>query len=238
MEGVSLITPSGGRPFAFSLCHLYVKRMAEFFGGKIQWIVVDDCSPIEIDKLESENINIQRVFPKPIWLSEQNTLARNLLEAIPFIKHEKILIIENDDWYSSTYLQNMVEALDSFEVVGEIPSHYYHIPGKRFRNMENVFHASLCQTSMRSNVLPLFQTICETGSSFIDVRFWKECVNRQLSNSMMRTRNCIGTKGLPGRPGIGAGHRLSHGADWRPDPDLHVLRSWIDDDVQFYYPTR
>jgi len=238
MNGVSVITPSGGRPFAFSLCHLYVKRMADLHDGEIQWIVVDDCNPIEVERLESDSIEINRVFPRPLWQAEHNTLARNLLAAIPLIKHPKIIIIENDDWYSPVYLKQMIESLEVAEVVGEVPSYYYHIPGKRYRNMDNVFHASLCQTALRATALPILQTICETGASFIDVRFWKECLNRKLSNVMLRTRNCIGTKGLPGRPGIGAGHRLSHGANWRPDPDLNVLRSWIGEDVQFYYPTK
>jgi hypothetical protein len=58
--------------------------------------------------------------------------------------------------------------------------------------------------------------------------------------SLVRRNECafshqmtvVGIKGLPGRAGLGVGHRP--GTGWTPDPDFVRLRSWIGDDVDSY----
>ncbi len=173
-----------------------------------------------------------RIFPTPLWYSGQNTLARNICVAIPEVVYDKVLFVEDDDWYSSSYVSEMANCLGFTDIVGETRAHYYHIPTKRYRILDNLSHASLCQTGIRSSLLPLVQQICnERKNSFIDVRLWE---NFRGSRSLRRTVNCIGIKGLPGRAGIGIGHRPLLGGGWSTDIDNSVLKSWIGEDYRLY----
>ena len=230
LSPVTIITPSGGRPEAFSLCQKYVER--QDYGEEIQWIVIDDGEELEMDVLESTRLDIQRVFPIPRWKPGQNTLARNLLAAIPFVKHEIVLVVENDDWYISGYVAEMAAFLEEHELVGEGPACYYHLPTAQYRDLGNRSHASLCQTAMRKNVLPLLADICrERDTAFIDVRLWERF---QGSKVVKAGRSCVGMKGLPGRMGIGVGHHPERIGGWSQDPDGTVLASWVGDDSALY----
>jgi hypothetical protein len=63
-----------------------------------------------------------------------------------------------------------------------------------------------------------FVTICQKMSKFIDLELWKGGKGRLFDTQMT-----VGIKGLPGRPGIGAGHRMKG----IRDPKLVVLKKRI-----------
>lgn len=46
----------------------------------------------------------------------------------------------------------------------------------------------------------------------------------QGPRSLLDSANVVGIKGLPGRPGIGVGHRPDFGD---PDPDGRILAEWL-----------
>ena len=225
-NGVTLITCTGGRQEAFALCQKYVERQT--YHGPLQWIVVDDVSSGDIYQ---GYCTISHIFPEPKWKPGQNTLARNLLVAIPEVQYDKVLFIEDDDWYAADYVEAMAAKLDQHRIAGEIHAHYYQIPTRRYRILQNSQHASLCQTAIRAELLPVLKEVCqETSQDFIDIRLWA-AVNQ--GKGLYDERRCVGIKGMPGRQGIGIGHREQlQGA---LDPDLHMLRSWIGDDVELYY---
>ena len=171
-------------------------------------------------------------FPLPAWGPGMNTLARNLLAAIPHVMHDKVLFFEDDDWYAEDYCVKMASHLmGSVAVVGDPVSCYYNVQTRSFRTMHNYGMASLCQTGMKSEHLSVLEKVCRASGNQIDVRLWKSAPSRMLLHIGLVT----GIKGLPGRPGIGIGHKPERSLElWKSDSDLLKLREWIGDDVELY----
>ena len=230
--GVTVITSTGGRPEAFALCRKWMERQT--WTGPLQWIVVDDCVPAttEPEAIPSRpDWIVTWIRPEPFWQPGQNTLARNLLAAIPEVTHDRVLFMEDDDWYAPEYVASMVERLDGAEIAGEVPARYHNVARRMFWSLGNGAHASLAQTAISASALPALAGICrDRGSAFIDVTLWQAIPEPRRR---VRSSFSVGIKGMPGRPGIGSGHRPT-GSGWRADPDLSVLRSWIGDDAKFY----
>jgi len=248
-EGVTIITCTGGRPKAFRRLDYFVCR--QDWNGPCQWIIVDDVdeptSPnttVGIGSLELTgdlraaiwaSIQITRISPEPKWRPGQNTLARNLLAAIPHVIYDKVLFFEDDDWYRPDYVSNMASVLGEQDLAGEPLSLYYHLPSKRYRRMVNASHASLCQTGMRSIMLSVLAAVCQEDDQFIDYNLWTRSFPTQVRRAFTGYGGVVGLKGLPGRPGIGIGHRPQEQAHvWQGDPDLKVLQSWIGSDIDLY----
>lgn len=232
MNGLTLITPTGGRPESLSRCSTYVSRF-KHLDIPVQWIVIDDVDVPEYrSTLQLADVELTLLSAYHRWGPGQNTLALNLLACIPEVKYDSVLFIEDDDWYSPEYASVMYSALQSHELVGEVPSRYYHVPSKKYRLMENKHHASLCQTGMRSSALPFLKKLCEESSNFIDIRLWRSEAFRKHT---LNTEYCVGMKGLPGRPGIGIGHKpAATDINWRNDFSLTMLSYWIGKDTELY----
>jgi glycosyltransferase involved in cell wall biosynthesis len=195
------------------------------FTGEIQWIVVDDGQ----ESTEATKGQIV-VRPQPRWQPGQITLARNILAALPLAIHDKIVFIEDDDWYGPEYLARMAEALDhGCQIVGDVPARYYHVGSRLFREIGNRAHASLCQTGIRGDLISVLEELCDREEKFLDIGLFRSGHQPYF----IRSEQSVGIKGLPGRRGIGIGHRPS-GAQWKPDPNLAVLRSWIGSDAALY----
>jgi hypothetical protein len=213
MGGITLITPTGGRPAAFALCDY-------------QWLVVDDCEP------ETPCTMGQTVLrPKPSW-SGQHTQARNLLLALPLVKNDIVLFVEDDDAYRVDYLSLMSRRFHSARtwLVGERDTHYYHVTRRAHRHFHNQSHSSLCGTGIRTDHLHTITEVCHSGIACLDMPLWHRY--GRSGTLFPHSGACIGIKGMPGRPGVTATHREPRG--WVPDPDLSVLRSWLGDDANLY----
>ena len=225
-DGITAITCTGDRPGAFELCRRYMQRQT--YRGLLQWIVVDDG---EVSTSEQLPACAEQIRPEPFWKPGQNTMPRNLIAALAVVRCRKIVFIEDDDWYSPEYLDYMDGLLSQRDLAGEAFAHYYHVPTRQWRMMPNDRHASLCQTGITENLLGNFFKICTDNTDFLDVRLW------EVGGGLLK-RNvwpaCVGIKGLPGRPGIGIGHRPSDGGHWEADPTCVVLRSWIGEDAANY----
>lgn len=239
MNEVTLITCTGMRPISLIRCGFFVSRFLTGSETIMQWIVVDDGEKeSSIPVQESPRLSIDRIRPMHRWRYGMNTLAANLLAAIPRVRYDRILFLEDDDYYASGYLAFQMKMLDSVMIAGESHARYYHFPSRRYRILENTRHASLCQTGIRSECLPVLKLICEENScsEFIDIRLWNKCTSGVMPRPglLMRGQYVIGMKGLPGRPGIGMGHTPTDSTYWNQDRDLSVLRSWIGDDVSLY----
>jgi hypothetical protein len=147
------------------------------------------------------------------------------------VHYDQVLFIEDDDQYAADYVEQMATYLGDGSIVGDPLSRYYHLPSKRWRLMKNLGTASLCQTGIRAEMLAMLAAACKESADFIDARLWQMPQRRLLLN----IGRCVGMKGLPGRPGIGVGHRPdTRRGEWTEDKDLAVLREWIGDDVEMY----
>jgi len=196
----------------------------------VEWIVVDDCDPPTHVRFGQTVIR-----PMPRWEpGGKQTFTRNMLAGLAAATGEKILFIEDDEFYARAYLQNMNTLLDSSQLVGQAPARYYHVGIRRFRVLPNHTHASLCQTGIRAELKTRLRGLLEASPTpFIDIPLW----NPLTAGTLVRgADDVVSIKGLPGRPGIGIGHRPGRGrpASWTPDSNLEQLKRWCGDDADLY----
>ena len=227
---VTVITLTGGRPESFRRCAQFLQRQR--FDGAIQWVVVDDGFPPVEEPAARESDSVTLIHPLPGKLGEI-TLVQNLLVALDASSCDKLIFCEDDDWYSCWYVQWMSDVLDGAEMAGCSESVYYHVPTKQYRVLCHPGRSSLCHTGFCRERLPILRDLCLLGQSpFIDVPFW-ERHNGEI-RCLRADPLCIGIKGMPGRRGIGMGHRPQDGDGWLKDADMKQLRAWIGDDVSLY----
>jgi len=220
LAGITLITPTGDRHLAFSRCEYYIQRQIV---QPDQWIIVDDgYQPTKI------TLGQDYIRNKPFGEKVASILG-NYKSLISEIKYNKIIIIEDDDWYHPKYVESVVQRLTRYDLVGEVPAHYYHIKFRVYRRQRND-HASLCQTAFISEVLPAFKTCLTKKSAFIDRRLWQKNINKRCFSD---TRYSIGIKGMPGRKGCGIGHRPPD--TYASDSKLKILKDWVgEEDAEWY----
>lgn len=213
---ITIITPTGGRPEAFALCEKYMARQSL---KPDQWIVVDDYPQETICTMGQEIIR-----PEPFWSEGQMTLPRNLLAGLNQAKGDIVLVIEDDDWYHPDYIKIMAEKLKDHDLVGEGGAWYYNIKNYRYITHDNKEHASLCQTGFSKNILEPIKKLISNNldQMFLDLKIWKLECNKLIFERLPIN---IGIKGMPGRGGIGYGHRDTMG---KPDSEAFVLlKEWI-----------
>lgn len=241
---IVLITPTGGRPHQFKLCMEWMKRQT--YTGRVLWIVIDDCVPKTTNSLKQnfrENWTIVKKYPRPAWQIGGNTQGRNLRSAVTVLKAlpkgwiEGIFIIEDDDYYKPTYLEEMLKQLNGFDIAGQSNSIYYNIRTKVYRvhkNGESITkHASLFETCFSIKLLSLFEEA--TYQKWVDVVFWKTAKEKGvLTNLFTNLKLAIGIKGMSGRNGIGIGHKLGNGFTGIKDADLSKLKEFVGEDYKYY----
>jgi hypothetical protein len=224
---LQLLTATGARPEAFALCERWMA--AQTYDGPVTWIIVDDGpepTPVHPSPLGWLQVVVR---PAPFWRPGDNTQARNLLKGLDAVdpKHP-LVIIEDDDHYRADWLETVVRELAKAELVGECRARYYNIAQRKGRQLRNEGHASLCSTAMRGGALATFRLACQRAPKFIDLELWR----RHRSRHLFVGYRVVGIKGLPGRGGIGMGHRDDFRGEY--DPDGALLRQWVGDDARFY----
>jgi hypothetical protein len=231
---ITCISPTGDRELAFSLCK---KWMSNQTVKPDQWIIVDDGAVPISGEMSEEYIHYIRREPKST--DPKCTLLVNLKEAIPFIKGDKIFIIEDDEYYAPNYIEEMSKQLDSYEVVGIGKAKYYHLPTGKYDIDKNMDHASLAETGFRSSFLPEFANCIEKTNGFwLDVQIWKRVFDprNQIKGLVFVDGDSLylGMKGLPGRKGIGIGHNPYSYRKNVDDTGRTQLKKWVPNDYQIY----
>lgn len=227
MKPLQLLTATGARPEAFALCQRWAARQT--YTGQVHWIIVDDGPKQQRIERMPENWLTIVVRRAPFWQPGQNTQARNLLHGLDAINPALPLVIwEDDDWYAPDWLDVVSRELQHAELVGECRARYYNVALRRGRQLGNAMHASLCATAMRGRAINTFRKACERRPKFIDLELWKSHRSRHLFGG----HRVVGIKGLPGRGGIGMGHRDDFSG--QHDPDHKLLREWIGADAEAY----
>lgn len=218
---LTLLTPTGARPEAWAICERLMAR--QDYAGPVRWVIVDDGPVAQPVAFQRAGWALEVVRPQPYWQAGQNTQARNLTAGLSVIPDDaRVVVVEDDDWYSPEYLSDVAKWLDRHPLVGESHARYYNVATGRGQQLNNARHASLCSTAMRDEGVRAFRKAVAAAERFIDMRLWRLCPGR-----LYRTRHVVGIKGLPGRGGIGCGHDRAFGS---PMP----LRDWIGEDAALY----
>jgi glycosyltransferase involved in cell wall biosynthesis len=220
MTGITVITPTRDRPQAFALCRQWMaaQELAEPF----QWIVVDD-GDVPIQEGPFEHL---RRPPS----GARNTLPDNLIEALARARGDRIVIVEDDDFYAPGYLALMAEHLRKDWAAGEVRARYYNVKSRRWHVGPDPSFASLCRTGFRREAADLVRKSAEetkrAGDVSVDIRFWAAVKRAALPFALFeQPKLTVSIKGLPGRAGLGK----NHAADIFPhkDPEGLVLKTWV-----------
>lgn len=224
---LTLLTATGARPAAWALCERWMAR--QDYAGPVRWVIVDDGPDPQPVTFRREGWQLVLVRPSPHWAPGQNTQARNLLKGLAAVgPDDRLVIIEDDDWYAPDWLTTIAAELEHAELVGEPRARYYNVEQRRGRQLVNTGHASLCSTAMRGSALRDFADACRSRPKFIDLELWRRPRARRLFGG----HRVVGIKGLPGRGGIGMGHEQ----DFKGETDASgaLLRQWVGEDAEVY----
>jgi hypothetical protein len=234
-DGITVITATGDRPIGLRLACEWMKR--QIYHGALQWIIVDDSSkdwvPF-VDAVMAKHYPSAQVIHRTCVPKEFGpiSLAKNLSLGLAFAVFDKIVFWEDDDIYLPHHLTYMNVALElGHHLVGNDQQLYYHWPTKTYKLYKNIGSA-LCSTALR---LSQVQTILEAaikvgldGKKDIDGNLWKMAWRAKVPNVVYSSNySVVGLKGLPGRAGIGIGHK--HPAFKADERNYSTLRSWADD---------
>lgn len=214
---LTCITPTGGRPEALALCDRY---MQDQINQDFRWIVLDDCDPAS-PKPERADLVMR---PGWRWDGSEHTLSRSLvslLDAAP----GAVVVIEDDDVYRPGYTEFMALALEKHDLVGLKNPVYYNVVNRTWQEMPSEHRASLCATGVKGEAKRVLRWIAEKRRWPIDEHLWRMCKGHLIDLNLV-----VGIKGLPGRPGIGMGHRM----EGKPDPEANLLRGLIGDCASCY----
>lgn len=224
---IYLLTPTGRRSEGFALLAGYIN--AQTYTGPLIWIVVDDCDPATPIPAMREGIEVQVIRPGWRWMPGQNTQAACMDAGLGHVPDDaRLLVMEDDDLYLPEHVETMAAALGRAELVGEFGARYYNVATRRHRTIPSDRHASLAATGCRGDALALLRDICARGSRRIDMELWHGYTGAKAALPMA---NVVGIKGLPGRAGIGVGHRPDFG---QPDPSGNTLRAWVGERARAY----
>jgi hypothetical protein len=183
---------------------------AQTYQGPLKWIIVDDCDPETRIPGVRAGIDVKVIRPGWRWQSGMNTQAECMRIGLLDVPEDAVLfVLEDDDIYLTDYMMTALRMLEQAELVGEIDSRYYNIATVRWNILKGRFHSSMAATACRGEALRLLREVCDDKiCKMLDVKLWKKFTG---SKRLMLSENVIGVKGLPGRPGIGVGHRASFG---------------------------
>lgn len=219
---IYFLTPTGGRSEGLALLGEYLN--AQTYDGPGMWVVVDDVDPQS--HVPACKFTTQVIRPGYRWKPGDNTQARSMLEGLKAIPDDAVVfVMEDDDCYLPGYVHSALEALKSADLVGENTARYYNVATGRFRHMRTSRHSSLASTAVRGT--EALTQACKVSGKFIDTHLWR---TYRGPKALRDTQHVIGIKGLPGRTGIGVGHRRKFGT---PDAG-DVLRQWAGDYADNY----
>lgn len=219
---VSVLTPTADRPVAFAFCETMMARQTV---QPLEWIVADGGEVPVRCTMGQRHIH----DPRPPGASN---FANNLLNGIDAAEGDLLVIVEDDDAYFAEHLEHMVAVAErGYRIIGtEDIQRYYNVAARCWRIFDNV-GASLCQTAIRRELFPLFRSVIQQCyGNGVDSNLWRSAGRNAWGFSYVMT--VVGIKGLPGRVGLGVGHRPD--ARWHPDPELVKLGEWIGKDVERY----
>ena len=199
---ITLLTPTGHRQEAFSLCEKYIER--QDYKGPIEWVVCCD------NWQDPTKCTLgQTLIKGPMeWIEGINTQRPNMTALLEHVRGEYCFIIEEDDYLRPEYISVMLDFLKYAALVGESDAVYYSLKTHSYLELKNYHHASLCSTAFKKSLVPLMYRAVNSGALYMDLALYGSAKANHIKTILFNGLGlCVGMKGLPGRPGIGCGHR-------------------------------
>ena len=220
---LTLLTATGARPEAWAICERLMAR--QDYAGPVRWVIVDDGQEPQPVTFAREGWTLEVIRPEPFWQPGDNTQARNLLAGLEVIgPDERVHTLEDDDYYPPNWLSTVAGWLELGDMVGESHARYFNVATGRGHQHRNREHASLCATACKGPALQALRCAVAKKDKFIDMALWHSF---RGSKWLRRANLTVGIKGLPGRGGIGGGHRGDFGVPMN-------LRDWLGEAAAIY----
>lgn len=220
---ISVITPTANRDYSLSLLNEWMRRQTV---QPHEWIVVDGSfSKNSYSPTHEKAISI-RTHPHP---DGGTNFRNNLREGLRAATGDVILIMEDDEKYSNDHIERTLFGLEGHDVVVNTALRYYNIRSLWYKEGCS---PSLCRVGFTKRMgWSMLQAIerCERlVSTSVDFEF----VDATHPNKI-HVPTTVSMKGMYAN-GLTIAHTEKPRFGVSYDPDLRVLRSWINDDV-FYY---
>ena len=230
---VYVLTPTGDRRWAFSLCVEYMNRQTR---PPDMWVIVDDGSTESV-KSQLSRITVPYTVVR-LSPMRGNSLVRNLREAVRAIPDTaRLCIMEDDDWYPADYLETMAGLLLSHDFVGTALRRCYSVSTCSFRIWSNESRMALHgQGYARAGLRHFRNIVTESpdGQRSLDYRLcglWSGGFGYNVTATPV---HIVGMSS--GRDGTTVDHRITRdNALWTEDNGHAKLIEWIGDDVSNYY---
>lgn len=223
---ISVITPTADQPTGIALAERWMARQTV---QPHEWIVADDGAVPAM--LTHGQIHLAR----PREFEGGRSLAGNVLAALERVTGDVVVIVEHDDWYAADHISICAKRLARHAATGSQWQRYYNLQHRCWIVMKNIGSA-LCNTAFRAELIPVMQKAAKAafqrGSYGVDRLFWDGLPAR--AKDIHQVDTVVGIKGLPGRAGLGLGHRPDKSRPWRDDPKLERLQRWVGADVIHY----
>lgn len=225
---LSLITCTGDRPEAFSLCERWMARQTIKYH---QWLCLDDGSVPVVPTMGQTHV----------WCHEFNSghsINRkfNYLITEGLVTGDAIVFIEDDDWYAPTWLEWCSKKLTGdADLIGEGMAIYYNVSHRYTCEHGNTEHSSLCSSVIKRSGFGQVLIASTINDAFLDQYLWFSAPISKRTYLPERKRLVVGIKGMPGRKGYGICHDASHPGG-NPDIDGKRLIELLGKDAQYYLP--
>lgn len=164
-----LVTVTHGRPKAFEILKKLVKKQTT---KDFTWLIVTDSWDKYVFTPEMEVVR-----RTPVQGEKLPSICSNWLAALDWIddhdEYDKIIPLEDDDWYHREYVLETSEWLDKGDLVGWEHDAYYFVLSRKAKRQHNVGHASLAATAFGRAALPWVRECASQGQVFIDLLLWQ-----------------------------------------------------------------
>lgn len=166
-----LVTTTSGRPKALEILAKVIDKQTT---KDFHWLIVsDDFSGYKTPNIKRASVT---VVERDKAGDKLPSINENWLAAIEWIEereeYDKILPIEDDDYYAPGYVLEMTTLLDRADLAGFEEDAYYYVLNRKARRMHNKGYASLAASGFNRSVLPFLRECCNTGDVFIDRNLW------------------------------------------------------------------
>jgi hypothetical protein len=212
---ITVITCTGDRPEAFALLKKWMNN--QIMKPK-QWLVIDDGKvPI---KQSSEFEYIRR---EPTKDDYTHTLCLNMEKVLDYVRYDKIIIMEDDDWYGPAYIDYMSKLLEGNDLVGFGNLIFYYPSIGKYIEKLSVKQPAFAQTAFSKSLIPIIKEICLSapkdfelcGKGLIDTKLWKHSLNVYKSEACVKLTACLK---------VASGRTLPSGTIFRPPVPESLLR--------------
>lgn len=136
---LTLITVTGDRHLSFAQCEKYMARQTV---SAQRWIVVDDGN---VPTAVTMGQDYHRLEPGQ---TSNESFRSNMTHALNICRtgvSDRVLFIEDDDWYSRWHIEIMNHLLMVSSITGQARAKYYNAKQRKFQVMQNSQHASTAQ---------------------------------------------------------------------------------------------